>query len=300
MASASAELFVGLDVVLRSYYSDRVRIERAIDAFLDWRRLERDATPRSVDSYRRILDKLAEDYPELDLSSFTKHDLRAFLKRWQARSSATRANMCPAALLLRVGVAEDLIEIDPSAPLRRPKKRRADIYRPSIGELAAVRAAALASELPAILLMEGVGLRRGEVLRVRWADIDLIRGRVRVFRKGHRQPLPLAPDVLDGLRGSFRAFGRSSMTMCSRLRSSSGSRRSSASASERIRRFRRASNRYANGSARLPARRHPGTFPAPVASWLRKSLPSRERARCRCASARSWGTGDRHDTAVHG
>ena len=41
-----------------------MRIERAIDAFLDWRRLERDATPRSVDSYRRILFKLAEDYPE--------------------------------------------------------------------------------------------------------------------------------------------------------------------------------------------------------------------------------------------
>jgi integrase len=82
--------------------------------------------------------------------------------------------------------------------------RPSTIYRPSIGELAAVRAAALASELPAILLMEGAGLRRGEVLRVRWADIDLIRGRVRVFRKGASwQPLPLAPDVLDGLRASL-------------------------------------------------------------------------------------------------
>jgi hypothetical protein len=28
-----------------------VRIERAIDAFLDWRQLERDATVRSLDSY---------------------------------------------------------------------------------------------------------------------------------------------------------------------------------------------------------------------------------------------------------
>ena len=70
-----------------------MRIERAIDAFLDWRRLERDATPRSVDSYRRILDKLAEDYPELELGRFTKHDLRAFLKRWEDRSAATRANV---------------------------------------------------------------------------------------------------------------------------------------------------------------------------------------------------------------
>jgi site-specific recombinase XerC len=54
-----------------------VRVERAIDAFLDWHQLERDATPRSVDSYRRILWKLAEDFPELDLGRFTKYDLRS-------------------------------------------------------------------------------------------------------------------------------------------------------------------------------------------------------------------------------
>src|SRR5689334_19512057 len=70
-----------------------MRVERAIDAYIDWRRLERDATARSVDSYRRILDKLAEDYPELDLARFTKQDLRAFLKRWENRSAATRANV---------------------------------------------------------------------------------------------------------------------------------------------------------------------------------------------------------------
>ena len=95
-----------------------MRIERAIDAFLDWRRLERDATPRSVDSYRRILDKLAEDYPELDLGRFTKHDLRVFLKRWQDRTSATRANVVSVLhSFFGWAVAEDLIDVDPSAAL---------------------------------------------------------------------------------------------------------------------------------------------------------------------------------------
>jgi site-specific recombinase XerC len=55
-----------------------VRIERAIDAYLDWRRIERDATRRSIDSYRRILDKLAEDYPELDLARFTSRTFASF------------------------------------------------------------------------------------------------------------------------------------------------------------------------------------------------------------------------------
>src|SRR5688572_20937333 len=76
MASASVARCAALDVVRRSYYTRVMRIERAIDAFLDWRRLERDATPRSIDSYRRILWKLAEDYPEEDLAAFTTTDLR--------------------------------------------------------------------------------------------------------------------------------------------------------------------------------------------------------------------------------
>jgi site-specific recombinase XerD len=91
-------------------------------------RLERDATPRSVESYRRILEKLAEDYPELELARFTKQDLRAFLKRWEKRSAATRANVVSVLhSFFGWATSEDLIDVDPSAPLRRPKKRRADV-----------------------------------------------------------------------------------------------------------------------------------------------------------------------------
>ena len=183
-----------------------MRIERGIDAFIDWRRLERDATPRSVDSYRRILWKLAEDYPELELGRFTKYDLRAFLKRWEHKSASTRSNVISVLhSFFGWAVAEDLIEVDPSAHVRRPKKRRADVYRPSVDELAALRTAALPRERPAIVLMEGAGLRRAEVIGCRWADFDMVRGRLRVFRKGQNWFwLPLAPDVVEELRNSFR------------------------------------------------------------------------------------------------
>jgi integrase len=104
--------------------------------------------------------------------------------------------------------AEELIDIDPSRKIRRPPKRKPDIYRPSLDELARIRAAALLHEKPAILLMEGVGLRRSEVLGCRWGDIDLIRGRVRVLRKGrHWQWLPADPDVLLEFRVLFRSLG---------------------------------------------------------------------------------------------
>src|SRR4051812_6640689 len=185
-----------------------MRIERAIDAYLDWRQLERDATPRSIDSYRRILFKLAEDYPEVDIRYLGTNDLRAFLNRWRDRSASTRSNVISILhSFFDWANTEDLVDADPSAKIRRPKKRKADIYRPSADELARLRAAAKVHELPALLLMEGAGLRRSEVLGVRWGDVDFVRGRVRALRKGqHWQAIPLAPDVIDELRVAFESL----------------------------------------------------------------------------------------------
>jgi integrase/recombinase XerC len=182
-----------------------MRIERAVDAFLDWRQLERDATPRSVDSYRRILSKLAEDYPESRIDELGTTDLRTFLKRWGDRSASTRANIVSVLhSFFAWAEAEDLVDVDPSRKIRRPPKRRPDIYRPSLEELTRVRSAAGGHKRPAIVLMEGAGLRRSEVIGCRWADLDIVRGRVRVHRKGHHWHwLPLDPDVVGELRRSF-------------------------------------------------------------------------------------------------
>jgi integrase/recombinase XerC len=183
-----------------------MRIERAIDAFLDWRRLERNATPRSIDSYWRILWKLARDYPEIELAQITTADLRKFLNRWGDKSASTRSNVVSVLhSFFDWALVEDLIEVDPSAKVRRPRKVRPDVYRPSVEELRKIRDAAIGHERPAIVLMEGAGLRRAEILGLRWADFDTVKGRVRVLRKGgHWTYLPLAPDVIQELRASMR------------------------------------------------------------------------------------------------
>src|SRR4051794_2104712 len=170
-----------------------MRIERAIDAFLDWRRLERDATVRSQESYPGFLNKLAEDFPEVSIDVLTTADLRQSLRRWQDRSAATRSNVISVFhSFFSWAEAEDLVEVDPSRKIRRPPKRKPDVYRPSLDELQRIRAAATGHERPPILLMEGAGLRRSEVLGCRWQDLDLFRGRVRVQRKGrHWHWLPI-------------------------------------------------------------------------------------------------------------
>jgi site-specific recombinase XerD len=159
-----------------------------------------------VDSYWRILWKLAEDYPEIDLQRITTDDLRKFLNRWRDASASTRSNVVSVLhSFFDWANVEDLIDVDPSAKIRRPRKRRPDVYRPSLEELRRIRDSARGHERPAIVLMEGAGLRRSEVLGCRWADFDMVKGRLRVFRKGHHWAyLPLAPDVVRELRASMR------------------------------------------------------------------------------------------------
>ncbi len=102
-----------------------MRIERAIDAYLDWRRLERDATPRSIDSYRRILWKLAEDYPEVE--PLRADDGRpAGVPEARGRRRARRQELTSISVLHSFfdwANVEDLIEVDPSTKIRRPTKR---------------------------------------------------------------------------------------------------------------------------------------------------------------------------------
>jgi integrase len=196
-----------------------VRLVRAIEKYLDWRALERDASDRSNDSYGRILWKLASRDSEATLSDFEGKRgtelLRGFLGGWiresrQKRgielSAATRCNIISVLhSFFAWAESEDLIEVDPSRRIRRPPKRKPAIHRPTLSDLDKLRPAATLYELPPILLLEGVGLRNSEVRFCRWQDVDLVNGRVQVHRKGSNwQWVPIAPDVLQELRRCFR------------------------------------------------------------------------------------------------
>ena len=188
------------------YYTGWVRLTAALDACLHWRRVERGATPRSIASYRAILEKLVDRYPGAPLGDFEGSGgtelLRHFLERWADRSASTRCNVISVVhSFFTWAVTEELINADPSRRIRRPPKRKPRITRPSAEQLTRLRAVANLRELPTILLLEGAGLRNSEVRVCRWEHIDLVRGRVYVLRKGqHWQWLPLAPDVVAELR----------------------------------------------------------------------------------------------------
>ncbi len=193
-------------------------LSRAIDLFLDWRHVERGASPRSNESYRDHLYKLAARHPDARLEDFTGSLgtplLREYLaariqecreKRGRELSAATRCNII-SVLHSFFGWAEseDLIEVDPSRKIHRPPKRKP----PIIGRLCGsrqvprrrepVRAATDSSWRASVFAT-------ARSLFCRWQDIDLVNGHVQVHRKGSNwQWVPVAPDVLRELRRCFR------------------------------------------------------------------------------------------------
>lgn len=187
-----------------------MRISRAIDRFLEQMELENDWTARTIDSVYRVLAKLADENPEATLEEFSgaggTEKLRAHLGRLYGRASAsTRANRI-SYFHSFFGWAEDEGHIadDPSRRIKRPPKRKPDVYQPSQNEISALLAAATPFEMPALLLLSGAGLRASEVVRVTWRDLDLTRGHVRIRRKGRNwQWLPIDPLVIEHLRSLY-------------------------------------------------------------------------------------------------
>ena len=193
-----------------------MRIERAIDRFLEQKRLERDWTDRSITSYYETLSKLAgwlERHGPADphLSDVDGRPgtelLRRFLADTYGRTSATTRSTRISYLHSFFSWAEEegLVDDDPARRIKRPPKRKPDVYRPSKSEVSLILMAATQRELAPLLLMSGAGVRASELCSLVWADVDLTRGRVRVQRKGRNwQYLPIDPLVVDRLRLLYR------------------------------------------------------------------------------------------------
>lgn len=82
---------------------------------------------------------------------------------------------------LDIAVRDGLLATNPVAKVRRPKVTRTEAKHLSMAEVATLLTQAKESRyFPAVLLMAGSGLRRGEVAGLAWADIDLDKAELRV------------------------------------------------------------------------------------------------------------------------
>lgn len=159
--------------------------------------------PSAVRGYRRALElRVLPELGHLRLSAIDRVMLQDQADRWarDLDASTVRNTLSPLQAIFRRAVARGVVTVNPTAglELRAPEGRRDRIADP--GEAAALLAA-LSDEDRALwaTALYG-GLRRGELRAMRWDDIDLEQGVIRVQRSWDDVVGPVEPKSRAGSR----------------------------------------------------------------------------------------------------
>jgi integrase/recombinase XerC len=181
---------------------------------------ERQASPHTVAGYRRDLDKLLDWMEAQGVAAFDAldpHRLRGFV------AAQHRAGLSPKSLqrllsscrsLFRQLTREGTLAHDPAAGVRGPKVHRKLPEVLDVDEAASLVEGsgdgALAARDRAMLeLFYSSGLRLSELTGLRWGDLNLDEGEVRVLGKGRKtRLLPVGRHAIAALRALGEAEGR--------------------------------------------------------------------------------------------
>jgi len=193
--------------------------EQLVDRWLDRLAGERQASPHTVAGYRRDLAKLLRFMQEQQLTSFDALDanrMRNFIAGEHRRKTETaKEGLAPKSLqrllsscrsLFRQLNREGLLAGDPLLGVRGPKVRRKLPQVLDVDEASALvetdSGGKLAVRDRAMLeLFYSIGLRLSELVGLRWIDLDLDGGEVRVLGKGSKTRIvPVGRHAIAALR----------------------------------------------------------------------------------------------------
>lgn len=180
-----------------------------VQRYCAWMRLQRGLTERTRSSYAPLvgafLDVLGEDPRRYDAAG-----LRAFVllrvtrhERHSAPAVTTAVRSFLRYLVAQGRCSADLLAAVPS--VRRWRLAKLPLYLPAEQVERILQACDLASpsglrDRAMLLLLARLGLRAGEVVQLRLADLDWKQARLRVVGKGRRETsLPLPQDVGDAI-----------------------------------------------------------------------------------------------------
>lgn len=204
---AQAELTAILSSVNRGIYVEPSK--ETVAVYLR-RWLERTARPgirhRTYCLYRSGIEHhLIPAFGSVALSRLTADDIEAWYARTTLAPSTARLYGEVLRMALREAVARELIARDPSARVKLPRVGEGPGRALSLEELRAVFVALAGSwvRVPALIAL-GTGLRPGEILSLRWSDVDIDAGSITVCRtqtQGERG-MEFAPPKTKGSRRS--------------------------------------------------------------------------------------------------
>lgn len=190
-----------------------VTFSEAADEWLRYIEHDRDRKPSTIIGYKAILRaQLLPAFGEDPIESITTE----MIESWIAGVDRTPATRTKALVLLH-GIFKRARKVyglptNPAAEVERPPMRRSgDIEVFSLEEvMALVRAAASTQDAAIYLTAAFTGLCRGELLALRWRDVDFSNQVVRVRtsyadgalttpKSGKVRSVPMAPDVAEAL-----------------------------------------------------------------------------------------------------
>lgn len=185
---------------------------------------ERKASPHTVDGYRRDLEKLLRWMEAQGVEGFgmlDAHRMRGFV------AAEHRAGLSPKSLqrllsscrsLFRQLRREGLLEHDPVAGVRGPKVHRKlpqvlDVDEATTLVESGGEGALGVRDRAMLELFYSSGLRLSELVGLRWLDLDLDAGEVRVLGKGSKTRIvPVGRHAVSALRALGEAEGRAPET----------------------------------------------------------------------------------------
>jgi integrase/recombinase XerD len=183
-----------------------------IDAYLDWLRVERNLSPRTVQAYAQDLARFAAHAESLDLGgqrAFTASAIGSFLvELGRAGISARSAARYLSSLrgLCRFLLREKIVASDPCALVERPRIGRRlpvtlsfeEVLR--LLETPPVDSARGRRDRAMLHVMYAAGLRVSELCGLELGDVDRRRGIVRAYGKGGKRRLvPIGEPALEAL-----------------------------------------------------------------------------------------------------
>lgn len=178
----------------RSSSKSRRSTGEDVGAFLDRWLADVVATTRrerTLIGYRAIVERSKLDIGSIDLAKLTSHDVQAMLNRLGRAPQTVRHYAACLRSAFGYAVRRNLIATNPAIDLDLPALSRTDRIPLSIEELRTFLDATRDEPLgPLWQTAAWTGMRQGELLGLRWQDVDTERGTIIVRRSLARLPGP--------------------------------------------------------------------------------------------------------------
>lgn len=185
-ASAAMRQFLARANAGRDPFPADITLRDWVTRWLDTEQV-RALRPHTISRYEQVLeDYLLPQLGEVRLTEVRPRHVRPVLDAMSAKGLSTRSvNEAKNILstVFRAAVEDELVDANPAASMRARSHRRRPLTTPTTDDIRKLveRASGTVWEMP-IALAAHLGMRRSEVLGLRWSDIDLGNGTLRVQR----------------------------------------------------------------------------------------------------------------------